>query len=113
MFRATYRLSNGETVTVPDVDHVPDLNMVALIPDKSGRYGQVISVQKSDAIICKNCKSDLNMWFVSSEGPKDVPDGRIRMSEVSPIAFISCVECGETLRVVDSNAIETLLNSPR
>lgn len=60
---------------------------------------------------CKNCGSDDLKWFIGTKGPSDVVDGRIRMSEVSAIAYLACEECSETIRVVRSeDEINRMLN---
>ncbi len=43
----------------------------------------------------------------------DVQDGRIRMSEVSPIAYLACEECSETIRVIDEDEINEMLNGTK
>lgn len=60
---------------------------------------------------CRNCKGTMLRWYVGTKGPNDVTDGRIRTSEVNAIAYLGCEECSETLRVIDSDEIETMLNN--
>jgi hypothetical protein len=59
---------------------------------------------------CKNCGSKQLRWYVGTKGPNDVVDGRIRMSEVSAIAYLACEECSETLNVINEDEINDMLN---
>ncbi len=59
---------------------------------------------------CKNCSSTNLRWYISKKGPSDVVDGRIRMSEVYPIAYLACEECSETIRVIEEDEINAVLN---
>lgn len=60
---------------------------------------------------CTNCGGNQLKWIVDSEGPHDVVDGRIRMSEVHAIAFLACEECSETLAIIDEDEINAMLNN--
>ena len=60
--------------------------------------------------ICPNCSSEILQWHVGTRGPMDVPDGRIRMNEVSPIAYLACEECSETIRIIEEDEINEMLN---
>ena len=62
-------------------------------------------------MICTNCGSTDTQWHVGVKGPNDVPDGRIRMSEVSAIAYLACEDCSETLAVVLEDEINRMLNA--
>ncbi len=59
---------------------------------------------------CTNCEGSLLRWSIATKGPSDVPDGRIRMSEVHAIAYLYCEECSETIRIVDEDAVNKMLN---
>jgi formate-dependent nitrite reductase cytochrome c552 subunit len=61
---------------------------------------------------CRNCESTDLKWCIGTAGPTDVPDGRIRMSEVYAIAYLSCEECGETLSIIQEDEINRMLNKP-
>lgn len=61
-------------------------------------------------LVCPNCGGTTHRWFVSCRGPNDVQDGRIRLSEISAIAYLGCEECSETLKIIDSEEIEERLN---
>jgi hypothetical protein len=60
---------------------------------------------------CPNCDGNDLKWYVGNQGPSDVVDGRIRMSEVQVIAFLACEECSETLRVVGEDEVNKMLNT--
>ena len=49
-YRAIYRLEFGGPNNYRDVelvaDHCPDLGCVCVLPDGSGRYGRVISIER-------------------------------------------------------------------
>lgn len=68
-------------------------------------------VAKSEALKCPNCEGRNLRWHIGTQGPHDVVDGRIRMSEVHAIAFLSCEECSETLRVVGEDEVNKMLNT--
>ncbi len=51
-YNAIYEMSNGHQVVVCNIDHRPNLNAVTLIPDNTGRYGKVISIEKSNKNAC-------------------------------------------------------------
>jgi hypothetical protein len=50
MYDVTYRLDRGAPCDFHDIvittDHRPELGHVTLVPDGSGRYGRVISVER-------------------------------------------------------------------
>lgn len=60
---------------------------------------------------CKNCGSNELRWHISTRGPSDVQDGRIRMSEVSAIAYLACEECSETIRTAYEDEVNEMLNA--
>jgi hypothetical protein len=60
---------------------------------------------------CENCGGSDLQWYVSTVGPRDVQDGRIRMSEVSPIAYLACEECSETIQIIQEDEINRMLNT--
>ena len=62
---------------------------------------------------CTNCGSEDVRWYVGKRGPTDVPDGRLRMSEISVIAYLACEECSETLNVIEEHEVETMLNAAK
>lgn len=59
---------------------------------------------------CPNCTSDSLRWYVGKAGPSDVQDGRLRMSEIHVIAYLACEECSETLRTIESDEVDRMLN---
>lgn len=62
---------------------------------------------------CKNCGTDGSTWIVStriSTGAIGIPDGRFKMNDIVPIAFLACNYCSETLKVIESEEIEAILN---
>lgn len=59
---------------------------------------------------CSNCEGTDLRWHVGCRGPSHVVDGRIRMSEVSPIAYLACEECSETLAIIQEDEINEKLN---
>jgi hypothetical protein len=60
---------------------------------------------------CSNCGSNDLLWYVGLRSANDVPDGRLRLNEVQPIAYLACEECSETLRVIGEDQINKMLNS--
>ena len=49
-YRVVYRIDTGRPGRFRDVelvvDHLPDLGTVVLLPDGSGQYGRVISIER-------------------------------------------------------------------
>ncbi len=62
---------------------------------------------------CPNCSSGDLRWHLGKRGPSDVQDGRLRMHDVSVIAFLGCEECSETIEIIEDHEIEDLLNANR
>jgi hypothetical protein len=44
-YNAQYKLASGSTVIILGIPHLPNFGSVELLPDKSGRYGTVVSVE--------------------------------------------------------------------
>lgn len=59
---------------------------------------------------CPNCDSDDLRWYVGKNSPSDVQDGRLRMSEISVIAYLACEECSETLETIMEDEVNEMLN---
>lgn len=63
---------------------------------------------------CKNCGSESATWTVStrvSRHAAGVPDGRFKSNEILPIAYLGCDHCSETLRTIEAEDIEEILNA--
>ena len=46
MYNAQYKLTNGSTVTICGIPHLPHFGAMQQLPDQSGRYGKVVSVER-------------------------------------------------------------------
>jgi hypothetical protein len=54
---------------------------------------------------CPECGSTNLQWGISHATRSSAPDGRLRMSEVSTVAFLGCGACSETVRTLDEQGI--------
>lgn len=61
---------------------------------------------------CPNCDGDNFKWHIGKTNNSDVQDGRLRMHDISVIAFLACEECSETLNIIREHSIEEMLNNP-
>lgn len=59
---------------------------------------------------CSNCGSDDLFIDYRIVNESDVPDGKLRVSDVSVIYFLGCNYCSETLDVVNSEQMMGLIN---
>ena len=62
-------------------------------------------------MICKECTSSDLGWRVAPESKSSVVDGRLRMHDISVIAYLGCNSCSATLKVISSDDIEAKLDS--
>lgn len=46
MYNAQYKLASGSTVTICGIPRMPIPGVVQQLPDQSGRYGEVVSVER-------------------------------------------------------------------
>lgn len=60
---------------------------------------------------CPECDSPELRWHAGVKNVGGVQDGRIRMSGVTPIFFLGCEFCGETVKVISGNEVAEFLNS--
>ncbi len=60
---------------------------------------------------CPNCDSSDLRWYVSKQSASDIQDGRLRMHDVSVIAYLACEECSETLKTVMEDKVNEMLNA--
>lgn len=58
---------------------------------------------------CPECHTGLLAWHLAKDNTGGAMDGRLRMHDVSIIAFLACEECGETLRHIDQDVVEAML----
>jgi hypothetical protein len=60
---------------------------------------------------CKVCGSDDVSWSVAPDSKSSVVDGRLRMNDISVIAYLGCNACSATLKNISLGEIETMLDS--
>lgn len=60
---------------------------------------------------CGCCGSDNLFWSTHYETKSGVPDGRLRMSEVSCVFVLGCEYCSETLLVMTADELAEKLSS--
>lgn len=71
-----------------------------------------MAIQKlTDIKTCRECGSLSLSWAFASVKNNSVPDGRLRMNEVSGIFYLGCDECSETLTRVSADDVAALLNA--
>jgi hypothetical protein len=58
---------------------------------------------------CPNCKGSDFEWGVGKRIAL-VPHGRLTGNDVNTIAFLACIDCGETVETIEDQAIEDALN---
>ena len=51
-YNAQYLMNDGSTVSVLNIPHIPVLDTVEEVPDGSGRYGLVVSVERDSPKAC-------------------------------------------------------------
>ena len=61
---------------------------------------------------CKDCGSNNPGWFMRPTTLRSIPDGRLRMSEVSIQVVQGCNECGATLKILTPEDFLSSLGVP-
>lgn len=59
---------------------------------------------------CTNCGSTNLRWGLSKANNSAVMDGRLRMHDISILAYLACEECSEVLQYLAQSEAENLLN---
>lgn len=95
-------------VCMPDAGCFP---ADATISADDARQLAAAIIRRSGVQRCRNCESETLSWGWS---PKvvtgGIADGRLRVGDVRSVLHLSCDECGETLLVLDPDAVAEVLD---
>lgn len=64
----------------------------------------------SETVACPNCTSTNSEWFVHAINGSTVVDGRLQMHDIRVMAFLGCLDCSETIRSINEDEINAVLN---
>lgn len=61
---------------------------------------------------CTNCKGTNLKWWVDLRMAANsaIMDGRLKLEDIEPIAYLGCEECGETLTILTGWELAAILN---
>ena len=64
-------------------------------------------------MLCPNCGSTNVKWNSGTKNYSTVVDGRLQMHDVSPIFYLACEDCSETLKILSGDEVAEIINKKK
>jgi len=60
--------------------------------------------------LCPNCGSEHIKWHSTVNAIRDVLDGSLRSNELTPVFYLGCDTCSETIATLSGDDVAEILN---